>query len=235
MLGVKRLALIAGLVLLGLAPATAAQAAAQPSDQDKQYLQAIHQVNLFEIEAGNMAQQQASDQQVKDLGAMFVTDHTQLDQTVQSTASSAGVTLPDSPTADQQAVLDQLKGLNGSEFDTQWVTAQLTAHNQAVQATETEIAQGSDSSVKQIAETALPVLQAHIDELTALAQSLGIPVPGGTSGSPSPGGTPVSPSSTESPTESPTETPTESPTAIPTETTEAPVPGVTETPAPAVT
>jgi putative membrane protein len=227
MLGVKRLALIAGLVLLGLAPASAAQAAAQPSDQDTQYLQAIHQANLFEIEAGNMAQQQASDQQVKDLGAMFVTDHTQLDQTVQSTASSVGVTLPNSPTADQQSVLDQLKGLNGSEFDTQWVTAQLTAHNQTVQATETEIAQGSDSSVKQIAETALPVLQAHIDELTALAQSLGIPVPGGSSGSASPSGTPVSPSPSESPTESPTEGPTE--------TTEAPVPGVTETPAPGVT
>jgi putative membrane protein len=216
MLAVKRVALIAGLVLLGLAPGTA-QAAAQPSEQDTQYLQAIHQANLFEIEAGNMAQQQASDQQVKDLGAMFVTDHTQLDQTVQSTASSAGVTLPDKPSADQQSVLDQLKGLTGSEFDTQWVTVQLTAHNQTVQATETEIAQGSDSSVKQVAETALPVLQAHIDELTALAQSLGIPVPGGTS-----------PSESASPTESPSPTPTTTPT------TEAPVPGVTATPAPGV-
>jgi putative membrane protein len=227
MLGVKRLASIAGLVLLGLAPATAAQAAAQPSEQDTQYLQTIHQVNLFEIEAGNLAQQQASDQQVKDLGAMFVTDHTQLDQTVQSTASSLGVTLPDSPSSEQQAVLNQLKGLQGSEFDTQWVTAQLTAHNQALQATETEIAQGSESSVTQLAQTALPVLQAHIDELTALAQSLGVPVPGGTPGTPSPGGTPATPATPATP--SPTET-TEAPT-------ETPTPGgtVTETPAPGIT
>lgn len=220
MLGAKRLAVIAGLVLLGVVPATAAHAA-DPSEQDTEYLQRIHRVNLFEIEAGKLAQQQASDQQVKDLGAMFVTDHTQLDQTVQSTASSLNVNLPDSPTQDQEAVLDQLKGVTGREFDTQWVTAQLTGHNEAIQATETEIAQGSDSSVKQLAESALPVLQAHLDELTALAQSLGIPVPGGTSGSPSPGGTP---SGTPSPTET-TEAPTESP---------APGETATETPGPAI-
>lgn len=220
MLGAKRLAVIAGLVLFGLTPAAAAQAAAQPSDQDRTYLETIHQVNLFEIEAGNMAKQQASDQQVKDLGSMFVTDHTQLDQTVKSTASSANVSLTDSPTQDQQAVLNQLRGLNGKEFDTQWVTAQLTGHNQAIQATETEIASGSESSVKQLAESALPVLQAHLDELTALAQSLGIPVPGGTSGSPSPG---VTPSGTPG-------------TPGPTETTEAPTPGetATETPGPTI-
>lgn len=230
MLGVKRLTAIAGLMLLGLAPATAAQAAAQPSDQDKQYLEAIHQVNLFEIKAGELAQQQAEDEQVKKLGEMFVTDHTQLDQSVQSTASSLGVSLPDSPSQDQQAVLDQLQNANGSEFDTQWVTAQLTAHNQAIQATETEIAQGSESSVKQIAETALPVLQAHLDELTALAQSLGIPVPNASSGSP--GG---SASPTESP--SPTETGQApggpaGPTASPTETGQAPGGTPTETPTP---
>jgi putative membrane protein len=224
MLGAKRLAVIAGLVLMGVVPATAAQAAADPSEQDTEYLQRIHRVNLFEIEAGKLAQQQASDQQVKDLGAMFVTDHTQLDQTVQSTASSLNVNLPDSPTQDQRAVLDQLKSVTGSEFDTQWVTAQLTGHTEAIQATETEIAQGSDSSVKQLAESALPVLQAHLDELTALAQSLGIPVPGGTPGTPSPGGTPGTPGATPSPTET-TEAPTESP--VPGET-------ATETPGPAI-
>ena len=238
MLAVKRLGLIAGLVLLGLAPAAAAQGAAQPSAQDTQYLQAIHQVNLAEIATGNTAQQKASDQQVKDLAARFVTDHTQLDQAVQSTASQTGVTLPNEPTADQKVVMDHLQSLSGRDFDTQWVSAQLTMHTQAQQATETEIAQGTDNAIKQVAETALPVLQAHIDALTALAQSLGIPVTGGTE-SASPSGTPSPSATTEAPT--PGETteapvpggPTEEP--APGATTEAPLPGgPTETPAPAI-
>ena len=109
MLGIKRLGLLAALVVVGLSRrAAAAQAAAQPSTQDTQYLQAVHQVNLFEITAGNLAQQKGQNQQVKDLGAMFMTDHTQLDQTVQQTASQLNVNCRTSPTADQQAVIDKL-------------------------------------------------------------------------------------------------------------------------------
>ncbi|MFG1952532.1 DUF4142 domain-containing protein [Micromonospora sp. NPDC048830] len=223
MLGLKRLGLLAALVVVGLAPAAAAQAAAQPSTQDTQYLQALHQVNLFEIAAGNMAQQKGQNQQVKDLGAQFVTDHTQLDQTVQSTAQQLGVQLPGSPTADQQKILDRLNGLSGAEFDKQWVTDELAGHVQAVQATQTEISQGSEQSVVQLAQNALPVLQAHLDALTALAQTLGIPVPQtSASGTPSPGGTATTPApggTSESPAPG---------------TTESTAPGTTESPAPGV-
>lgn len=221
MLGIKRLGLLAALVLVGLAPAAAAQAAAQPSTQDTQYLQAVHQVNLFEITAGNLAQQKGQNQQVKDLGKMFVTDHTQLDQTVQSTAQQLNVQLPADPTADQQKVLDRLNNLNGAEFDKAWVTAQLAGHVQAIQATQTEISQGSEQSVVQLAQDALPVLQAHYDELVALAQTLGVPVPQtSASGTPSPGGTTsTAPGGTESPAPGGTGT-------------EEPAPGTTETPAP---
>ncbi|MFF0655503.1 MULTISPECIES: DUF4142 domain-containing protein [Micromonospora] len=219
MLGIKRLGLLAALVVVGLAPAAAAQAAAQPSTQDTQYLQALHQVNLFEITAGNLAQQKGQNQQVKDLGKMFVTDHTQLDQTVQSTAQQLNVELPADPTADQQKVLDKLNNLSGAEFDKAWVTAQLAGHVQAIQATQTEISQGSEQSVVQIAQDALPVLQAHYDALVALAQTLGVPVPQtSASGTPSPGGT-TSPGGTESPAPGGTET-------------EEPAPGTTETPVP---
>ncbi|MET8836684.1 DUF4142 domain-containing protein [Micromonospora sp. NPDC004540] len=221
MLGIKRLGLLAALVLVGLAPAAAAQAAAQPSTQDTQYLQALHQVNLFEITAGDLAQQKGQNQQVKDLGKMFVTDHTQLDQTVQSTAQQLNVQLPADPTADQQKVLDRLNNLSGADFDKAWVTAQLAGHVQAIQATQTEISQGSEQSVVQIAQDALPVLQAHLDALTALAQTLGVPVPQTSpSGTPSPGGTTSpGPGGTESPTPGGTGT-------------EEPAPGTTETPAP---
>ncbi|MEU1886101.1 DUF4142 domain-containing protein [Micromonospora rifamycinica] len=222
MLGIKRLGLLATLAVVGLAPAAAAEAAAQPSAQDTQYLQAVHQVNLAEIVTGNLAQKKGQNEQVKELGQQFVTDHTQLDQTVQSTAQQLNVSLPSAPTADQQKVIDKLNGLNGAAFDKAWVTAELAGHVQAIQATQTEISQGSEQSVVQLAQDALPVLQAHYDALVALAQELGIPVPqtsaSGTA-SPSGSGTPAPGGTTESP--------------APGGTTESPEPGgITETPAP---
>jgi predicted outer membrane protein len=225
MLGLKRLGLLAALVLVGLAPAAAAQAAAQPSEQDTQYLQALHQVNLTEIELGNLAQEKGENQQVKDLGAQFVTDHTQLDQTVQSTAQQLNVQLPDAPTADQQQIIDRLSKLSGTEFDREWVTVELASHVQAIQATQTEISQGSEQSVVQLAQNALPVLQAHYDALVALAQTLGVPVPQtSASGTPSPGGTATTPAPGGT-----TETPVPGGTS-----TEVPTPGNTAVPAPSV-
>lgn len=215
MLGIKRLGLLAALVLVGLAPAAAVQAAAQPSTQDTQYLQAVHQSNLFEIRAGDLAEEKGQNQEVKRLGQMFKTDHTQLDQTVRQTASQLGVQLPDEPTADQRQVLDQLRNASGEEFDRQWVTAQLNAHVQAIQATQTEISQGQEQSVIQLAQNALPVLQAHYDELVNLAQQLGVPVPqASVTGTPGPGGT------------------TTPPAPAPGGTNGSPAPGNTGTPAP---
>ncbi|MER7456491.1 DUF4142 domain-containing protein [Micromonospora sp. NPDC126480] len=223
MLGIKRLGLLAALVLVGIAPAAAAQAAVQPSQQDRQYLEAIHQVNLFEITAGELAQQKGQAQGVKDLGERFKTDHTQVDQSVQEVANQLGVDLPSEPTADQQDILDQLNNASGEEFDRLWVTNELTGHVQAIQATQTEISQGSAPEVVQLAQTALPILQAHYDALVELANQLGIPVPqaSGTA-TPGPGGTTPAPGGT---------------TPAPGGTTESPAPGggtTTETPAPGV-
>ncbi|MEV2240224.1 DUF4142 domain-containing protein [Micromonospora sp. NPDC049891] len=222
MLGIKRLGLLAALVLVGVAPAAAAQAAAQPSEQDTQYLQAVHQTNLYEIAAGELAQEKGQNQQVKELGQQFVTDHTELDQSVQELAGQLNVDLPSEPTTDQQTALDQLNNASGEEFDRLWVTQGLAGHVQAIQATQTEISQGTEPQVVQLAQTALPVLQAHYDALVMLAEELGIPVPETSpTGTPSPGGTVPAPGAT---TPTPGETFTE----------EAPVPGgtVTETPVP---
>ncbi|MBX7265989.1 DUF4142 domain-containing protein [Micromonospora sp. Llam7] len=222
MLGIKRLGLLAALVLVGVAPAAAVQAAAQPSEQDTQYLQAIHQVNLYEIAAGELAQEKAQNEQVKELAQQFVTDHTELDQSVQDLAGQLGVELPSEPTSDQQSGLDQLNNASGEEFDRLWVTQGLAGHVQAIQATQTEISQGAESQVVQLAQTALPVLQAHYDALVMLAEELGIPVPETSpSGTASPGGTAPAPGGT---TPAPGETFTE----------EAPAPGgtVTESPLP---
>ncbi|BCJ61087.1 DUF4142 domain-containing protein [Micromonospora endophytica] len=190
MLGIKRLGLLAALVLVGIAPAGAAQAAAQPSEQDTQYLQAIHQVNLYEVQAGELAQKKAQNQQVKDLAQMIVTDHQELDKSVKDLAGQLNVQLPKEPTPDQRTALDQLKNANGEEFDRLWVIQGLAGHLQAIQATQTEISQGTETQVVQLAQTALPVLQAHYDALVQLAEQLGIPVPeASASGTPSPGGT----------------------------------------------
>lgn len=216
MLGIKRLGLLAALVLVGLAPAAAAQAAGQPSEQDTQYVQAIHQANLYEIEAGELAQQKAQSQGVKELAQKLYTDHTQLDESVRELAQQLGVELPTELMGEQKQGLEQLNNASGEEFDRLWVTQGLNGHVAAIQATQTQISQGSEPQVVQLAQTALPVLQAHYDELVQLAEQMGIPVPQASgTGTPTPGGTTTAPAPGGTTTEAPAPGGTTTETPVP--------------------
>jgi putative membrane protein len=160
----------AALLLINVTPAQAA-----PSPQDTAFLQAAHQSNLAEIAGGTLAQQKGQSQQVKDLGARFVTDHTTLDNSLKQVAQALGVTLPDAPNADQQALAARYQATNGTAFDTLFISTQMDAHMAAMANGKTELAQGSDPQAKQVAQTAAPVIAGHHDQLTAAARALGVP------------------------------------------------------------
>ena len=191
MLGIKRLGLLAALALVGLCTRRSrAGGAAQPSAQDTQYLQAIHQVNLYEIAAGEPGPGEGPEPAGQGAGPAVRHGSHPAGPVGAGPRRQLDVELPDEPTADQQTALDQLNNASGAEFDRLWVTQGLAGHIQAIQATQTEISQGSEQPVVQLAQDALPVLQAHYDALVALAEELGIPVPEtSASGTPSPGGT----------------------------------------------
>ncbi|MDG4823249.1 DUF4142 domain-containing protein [Asanoa sp. WMMD1127] len=142
----------------GVAGAAEAPAAA-PSTQDVAYLQAAHQSNLLEIATGTQAQEKGRSQQVKDIGARFVADHTRLDQSLQQTASSLGVPL--APADAAREATERLARVPASQYDRVWIPLQQAAHTAAMQNGQREIEQGTDPAVKQDATAAAPVLEQH--------------------------------------------------------------------------
>ncbi|MGY1618137.1 DUF4142 domain-containing protein [Geodermatophilus sp. SYSU D00691] len=174
-----------GVVVLSSSPALAA-----PSEQDVTWMQAAHQSNLAEIAAGTSAQQKATTPEVKQLGAMFVQMHTQLDQALTQAAQQLGVQLPSAPTPEQQQQLAAVEQNSGQAYDTAWIAQQIGSHTSTLAATRTELANGSDPTVLAQAQAATPVVQQHLTELRNTAQRYGVPtsVPGGTGGQAADGG-----------------------------------------------
>ena len=173
---------------------TAGPALAAPSDQDATWLRAAHQGNLAEIAAGNAAQQQATTQEVKGLGAMFVQMHTQLDAGLTPVAQQLGIQLPSAPTAEQQAQLAAVQANSGRAFDTAWIAQQIGSHSTTLAATQQELSAGSDPTVLAQARTATPVVQQHLAELRNVAGQYGVPtsVPAGNGGQAADDGLPAS-------------------------------------------
>ncbi len=172
-------AAMTGALLLAAGPAAAALNA-----QDRTWLVAAHQSNLAEIAAGTSAQSRATTSDVKNLGAMFVRMHTELDNALKPVAQQLGVALPSTPTADQQAQLARVEANSGQAYDTAWIAQQIASHQATLAATQRELAGGSDPAVLQLARNATPVVQQHLTELRAAAAKYGVPtsVPGGTGG-----------------------------------------------------
>ena len=182
--------LLLPVVALGAVLFSASPAAAAPSDQDVTWMQAAHQSNLTEIAAGNAAQQSATTPEVRELGAMFVQMHSQLDQQLTQAAQQLGVELPGEPSAEQQRQLAAVQQNSGQAFDTAWIAQQIASHSTSLAATQRELQNGSDPTVLELARTAAPAVEQHLASLREVAQQYGVPtsVPGGTGGQAATGG-----------------------------------------------
>lgn len=67
--------------------------------------------------------------------------------------------------------LDELAGLQGSEFDARWAAAMIAHHKGAVAMAEDVLADGKNAETRKLAEEIIANQQAEIDELTPLSIS----------------------------------------------------------------
>jgi putative membrane protein len=150
----------------GLAsPAPSPTAATELSDQDRTWMKKIHQGNMAETQAGQLAEGKGTAAEVKELGRLLVTDHTALDDKVAEAAMRLGVKLPTTTSDDQKAAAQALESASQADFDQEFLTAMRKEHAQAVADTKKEINKGSSAEVKAMAEEALPRLQHHLDAI----------------------------------------------------------------------
>lgn len=176
----RRAVLGAG-TLLAAGALVVSPASAAPSEQDTAWMVAAHQGNLAEIAAGTAAQEQGAGDEVRQMGATLITDHQALDADLTQAAEQLGVDLPDAPSPQQQATLEQVKAQQGEAFDTAWIASQIDGHRMTIAATQQEIAAGADATVVALAQAATPVVQGHLDHLLQMADEHGVPttVPSG--------------------------------------------------------
>lgn len=158
----KWISLVAVLFVL---PITSHAASSQVSSQDRSWLIAAHQSNLSEIQSGKLAERSGHTDAVRDAGRMLASDHAELDAKLKPVAKQFGITLPERPNAEQREEMKRFQGLSGTKFDTTWAHGEADGHVKAIDMTEREVSDGSSPEVKQLAQSALPVLKKHLSTL----------------------------------------------------------------------
>lgn len=144
---------------------------AQPLDSESQtFVIEAAKDGMMEVELGNVAQQNARNQRVKDFAAMMVRDHTAANQELMQIASTHNVTLPSASDTAMQKHKTDLQAKSGSAFDKAYMKMMVDDHQKAVDKFQKVASSGTDATVKAFAEKTLPTLRMHLDSAKAISK-----------------------------------------------------------------
>jgi len=139
------------------------------SREDRKHFREIAQANMAEVQAGKLAQQKASSDDVKKFAEHMVEDHGKMLDKQETMAQAKGVSLPKGPGRAERAALKKLEAASGAEFDRTYVQQMVQGHEKALKLVQDTAKSAKDPELKQAAENAAPEVQQHLDMAKQLA------------------------------------------------------------------
>jgi putative membrane protein len=128
--------------------------------------------NSTEVELGKLAIKNGKDKKVKNFGAMMVKDHGKANTKLMMLSKIKKLNLSSTPNADGQKMIDDLSKKTGDEFDKAYISSMIADHKEDVQKFGDATNRLQDPDLKKYAIKTLPVLQKHLDAITAINDSM---------------------------------------------------------------
>jgi putative membrane protein len=126
---------------------------------------------MLEVELGQLAQQKAVTQRVKDFGAMMVRDHTKANDDLKNSVSgkiTLSTTMPDQ----YQKHVNHLRDESGIAFDKEYMKMMVDDHEKDIKKFEEIAKESKDPAVRDFAKNTLPTLYTHLDSAKAIRMEL---------------------------------------------------------------
>ncbi|RUZ43826.1 DUF4142 domain-containing protein, partial [Mesorhizobium sp. M7A.F.Ca.CA.004.05.2.1] len=141
----KTLAILTAAALLAGAPAfaqsnttaTTTPLATTTKVDTSTFIKTVPSANEFEIESSKLAEQKATDADVKAFAKQMIADHTKAGEEFKAALAqgqTTSATAPSGPALQpkEQKMLDELKGASGDQFQAKYIEMQTNAHKEAV-------------------------------------------------------------------------------------------------------
>ncbi|MFC7532214.1 DUF4142 domain-containing protein [Actinoplanes sp. GCM10030250] len=140
------------------------------SDADRDFVVKVRLAGLWEIPAGEMAQEKSDSARIKRIGRSIADQHTVLDELTRNAAKKLDVDLPNEPNKDQQGWLDEMDEAVGDDFDDIYIDRLRAAHGKIFPAIATIRASTRNDTVRKLAQQANQFVMTHM----TLLESSGI-------------------------------------------------------------
>jgi putative membrane protein len=140
--------------------------------QDKSFAQLIAASYLAAVEFGEMASAKAHRNEVRQFARRLVLDQSKAIANLERLAKQAHIPIPDSLGPVDVVIKQKLESLSGSAFDLAYVRDQLFVHHMAISLMESEVKQGQDGTLQELAAESLPVVVARLRQARELLDEL---------------------------------------------------------------
>ncbi|WP_327691824.1 DUF4142 domain-containing protein [Streptomyces sp. NBC_00461] len=134
---------------------------------DRDFVTKVRLAGLWELPAGQEAQQKGTTAAVRTAGQHLVEGHTFLDQRVRDVAARLGLQLPNEPSDQQKQWLATLNAAQGTDYDREFVNITRLAHGKVFSVVAQVRATTRNSLVRALADDANTTVLDHIKVLEA--------------------------------------------------------------------
>jgi putative membrane protein len=135
---------------------------------DRKFMQDAAEDGMFEVQAGQLAANKASDDKVKQFANKLVEDHQSANNELMQLATTKGVELPAAAPRGKRRDLEKLGKDSGSKFDDKFVKEQVKDHEKDIKKFEKASGKVKDPQLKAWIDKTLPTLRQHL----AMAEKL---------------------------------------------------------------
>jgi putative membrane protein len=138
------------------------KAAGAVTAADKDLVVKVRLAGLWEIPAGEMAQDKSDDERIQEIGRDIAEQHEELDEFARDAAEKLDIDLPDKPNSEQQGWLAEMREAQGTDFDRIYIDRLRAAHGKIFPAIATVRASTRNDTVRKLAQRANQFVATHL-------------------------------------------------------------------------
>lgn len=135
------------------------------AEKEAQFVVDVVASNYGEVKLARLAQQKASNSELKDVARMLEQDHRAVLNDLKSMASKKGITIPTEENGDAKDKLKELTDEKAGVFDKEWCETLMDNHKASISKFENAANDISDPDIKNFVNSVLPKLRTHHDRL----------------------------------------------------------------------
>lgn len=133
-----------------------------------QFVRSVAVSDLYEIEAGRLAQSRAASEAVREASSLVARDHLESSRKLKEQAAVSRLPLPSRLDSRHAGLIDQLRAAPSERFDRIWLDQQIAVHREAVTLMRRYRKEGRDAGMRRFAGEALPIMESHLARMEML-------------------------------------------------------------------